>query len=132
MDIQIPISPGELADKITILEIKAKLIKDKEKRKSINSELKLLNKEFDKIKKSFPKISGKINARKKKLYDINKKLWNIEDKLRLMESKKEFNDKFIKAARMVYKYNDSRSGIKNEINGLLGSKISEVKSYAKY
>jgi hypothetical protein len=132
MVIKIRISPGELIDKITILEIKAASIKDKQKLKIIAEEQMLLNKEFEKVQKNFPAALGKIKALKKKLYIINKKLWDTENKLRLMESKKNFGKEFIEAARLVYLYNDSRSRIKNDFNRLLGSKLSEIKSYAKY
>lgn len=132
MVIKISISPGELIDKITILEIKSASVKDKLKLKIIASEQKLLNKEFEKIKKNFPASLGKIKALKKKLYSINKKLWDTEDKLRLMESKKKFGKEFIEASRQVYLNNDKRSKLKNELNNLLGSKLAEIKSYAKY
>ncbi len=132
MVIKIRISPGELIDKITILEIKAAVVKEKAKLKIIASEQKLLNKEFKKIQKNFPASLGKIKALKKKLHNVNKKLWDTEDKLRLMESKNKFGQEFIEAARLVYLYNDNRSKIKNDLNQLLGSKLSEIKSYAKY
>lgn len=74
----------------------------------------------------------KIDFIKKELSKVNRKLWDTENKLRNLESKKEFHDEFINAARMVYKYNDKRAKLKNEINKLLGSKISEIKSYTKY
>ncbi len=132
MVIKIRISPGELIDKITILEIKAASVKDKSKQKIIASEQKLLIKEFKKIQKNFPLSLVKVNSLKKKLYSINKKLWDTEDKLRLMESKKKFGKEFIEAARQVYLNNDNRSKIKNDLNNLLGSKLTEIKSYAKY
>ena len=132
MVIKIRISPGELIDKITILEIKAAAVKDKAKLKIIASEQKLLTKEFEKIQKNFPSSLEKIKSLKKKLYSINKKLWDTEDKLRHMESKKKFGKEFTEAARQVYMYNDNRSKIKNNLNRLLGSKISEIKFYAKY
>jgi len=132
MIIKIPISPGELIDKITILQIKTEFITDGVKLNVINDELSHLNSEFDKIKDDFPKLLKKINTFKKELYKVNRNLWDTENKLRLFESKKEFLDEFIEAARMVYKYNDKRAKLKNEVNELLGSKISEVKSYSKY
>ena len=132
MVIKIPISPGELIDKITILELKTEFITDEATLDVINSELEHLNKEFENILDDFPKLSKKINSFKKELYNINKKLWDTENKLRLHESKKEFHDDFIESARMVYKHNDKRAKLKREVNELLGSKISEIKSYLKY
>lgn len=132
MVIKIPISPGELIDKITILEIKTEFITDEAKLEVINSELEHLNLEFEKIHYDYRNLSKKINSFKKELYNINKKLWDTENKLRLHESKKEFHDDFIESARMVYKHNDKRAKLKREVNELLGSKISEIKSYLKY
>ena len=68
----------------------------------------------------------------KELIKINKKLWKIEDEIRLLESRKEFNQKFIKLARLVYISNDKRSEIKKKINKLTGSLIIEEKSYQSY
>lgn len=132
MIVKIQISAGELVDKITILQLKTEFISDETKLEIINNELKQLYKEFEKIQGDFPKLLKKINTFKKELYKINHKLWHTENTLRLFESKKEFHDEFIEAARMVYKYNDKRAKLKNEVNELLGSKISEVKSYSKY
>ncbi len=132
MIIKIPISAGELIDKITILEIKTEFITDVIKIEVVNSELEQLNKKFEKIQSDFPKLVKKINSFKKKLYDVNRSLWNTENKLRQFESKNEFQEEFIEAARMVYKFNDKRAKLKKEVNKLLGSKISEVKSYSKY
>ncbi|MCG6958960.1 DUF6165 family protein [bacterium BMS3Abin03] len=131
-NIKIPISAGELIDKITILEIKTEYIEDKGKLGIINKELKLLNRELDNVFYDFPKLKRKLNSFKKELRKINEKLWDTENKLRVFESYKEFKDDFIEAARMVYISNDKRSKIKNKINELLGSGISEVKDYSKY
>ena len=128
MKINVPASIGELFDKITILEIKKKKIKDKVKLKHVNNELLLLNRIVKK------KIINKRKIYKLviKLKNINLKLWNVEDKLRKLEKEKSFKSLFIRKARSVYILNDKRSIIKNEINNLTNSEVNEVKSYEKY
>lgn len=128
MKILVPISVGELFDKISILEIKKLKIKDEKKLIDIKFELK----ELKNITKK-RNLSNKENKKQyKKLLDINKKLWNIEDKKRSHEKLKNFDEKFILLARKVYLLNDKRAYIKNNINILSGSKIKEAKSYEKY
>ena len=124
----IPISPGELIDKITILEIKRESIVDKEKLSNINLEYKVLLETLEN------KIiaSNEIDSLRIKLKTINKRLWDIEDQLRDLERSKTFNEDFIKLARSVYFTNDERSEIKKSINKLLNSEIVEEKSYSKY
>jgi len=127
MIINIPVSLGELVDKISILQIKRKNIRDKEKEKLINKELSLLKKTL--------KNSLNDNLIKKyldELIKINSKLWRIEDDLREHERKKIFDQEFIELARSVYLTNDKRSQVKLEINKKFGSQIIEVKSYKKY
>jgi len=122
------ISAGELFDKISILEIKKNKIKDKNKRNIVLKELSSLQETAsENIKKS--KLITKLY---KKLKFINLKLWKIEDDIRDCERKRNFGDKFIKLARAVYFTNDERSLVKNKINSLTKSNISEVKSYKKY
>ena len=122
------ISAGELFDKISILEIKKNKIKDKNKRNIILKELSSLKKTASKnIEKS-----KSIIKLYKKLKSINLKLWKIEDDIRDCERKNNFDSKFIKLARAVYFTNDERSRVKNKINSLTKSNISEVKSYKKY
>ncbi len=128
MIVKIPVSVGELVDKITILEIKNKKIKDIKKLSNIKLELKLLN-EFFRKKKLNTKLIKKLKSH---LYNVNLKLWNVEDKLRDHEYKNKFNQNFVKLARKVYFLNDKRSKIKKEINESLGSKIIEEKSYKEY
>ena len=128
MKINVPASVGELFDKITILEIKKKKIKDKEKLKYVNVELNLLNNVVRKKKINKRKIFKLINA----LKSTNLKLWNVEDKLRKLEKEKSFKSLFIKKARSVYILNDKRSVIKNNINIETNSNVNEVKSYEKY
>ena len=124
----IPISPGELIDKITILEIKRESIVDKEKLSNINLEYKVL---LDTLENKII-ASNEIDSLRIKLKTINKKLWDIEDQLRDLERSKSFNEDFIKLARSVYFTNDERSEIKKSINKLLNSEIVEEKSYSKY
>ena len=127
-DIIVPVSSGELIDKIAILKIKKKKIFNKSKLKNINNELSLLNE----IYKNNFKNNKKLLLYEKKLIKINKKLWDIEDKIRFLESKKNFNQQFIDLARAIYINNDKRSEIKKKINKLTGSRLIEEKSYKSY
>jgi len=122
------ISAGELFDKISILEIKKNKIKDKNKRNIILKELSSLQ---ETASKNIEKSKSIIKLYKR-LKSINLKLWKIEDDIRDCERKNNFESKFIKLARAVYFTNDERSRVKNKINSLTKSNISEVKSYKKY
>ena len=122
------ISVGELLDKISILEIKQKNLKDDEKLKIVTKELLSLQETLKKDVKFTDKIQSLYND----LKNINSKLWEIEDGKRDCERRKEFGEEFIQLARSVYIENDNRAKIKNNINKLSGSNISEVKSYEKY
>ena len=122
------ISVGELLDKISILEIKQKNLKDAEKTKIVTKELESLNNTL----KNDVSITDEIKSLYNDLKSINLKLWDIEDGKRDCERNKDFGEKFIKLARSVYIENDNRAKIKNKINQLSGSNISEVKSYDKY
>ena len=128
MSIKIQISPGELIDKFTILDIKLNRIKEQEKTQNIRKEHKILKRQ---IEKNLPK-SKRLSALISKLKIINKTLWDIEDQIRVCERKQDFEKKFIKLARSVYQKNDLRSSYKREINTLLGSEIIEEKSYESY
>ena len=119
------ISAGELVDKITILEIKKKKIKDQEKLAEVDKELISLNNTFQKNISQNADLKNMI----KDLKEINLKLWDIEDGKRSAEKNNEFGEKFIELARKVYKFNDERAKIKLAINNTLGSNIKEVKSY---
>ena len=123
-----PVSPAELIDKITILEIKRQLIKDSTKLKNIDLEYKLL---LDVLIKN---VSGseELDLLRSQLKEVNMKLWDIEDKIRDLEKNKVFDKKFIELARLVYFTNDKRSEIKKDINKLLNSEIVEEKSYSDY
>jgi len=122
------ISVGELLDKISILEIKQKNLKDNEKIKIVNKELESLNMT---LKKDVT-MTEEIQSLYQDLKKINSMLWDIEDGKRDCERNKDFGNKFIELARSVYIENDNRAKIKNKINQLSGSNISEVKSYDKY
>jgi len=122
------ISVGELLDKISILEIKQKNIKDEQKIKIISKELESLNYSL----KKDVHITDEIKSLYEDLKKINIKLWNIEDGKRDCERNGDFGEKFIQLARSVYIENDQRAKIKNKINKISGSNISEVKSYDAY
>ena len=126
--IQSEISSGELLDKISILEIKLKKIKDKENLKEINKEYAIL--------KQSQNVNIKLTNELKDLFDelkkVNLNLWDNEDKLRICEKNNDFGEKFIELARKVYFNNDSRAKIKSEINKLSGSNIKEIKQYSDY
>ena len=127
MIISTPVSLGELVDKISILYIKNKNIKDDEKLKLIREELELLNITLhDHIKKNH--IQEFLDT----LIEINSELWVIEDEIRDCERNKKFDERFVSLARSVYITNDKRSEIKLGINKKFGSKIVEVKSYEVY
>ena len=128
MRIEIPVSFGELIDKLTILEIKKSKITDNEKLKNIQLEFELLNKKYQTKLKDTKELQVFYDA----LLEVNHKLWKIEDKLRILENNKEFNEEFIDLARSVYKLNDQRFAIKNEINKTFDSEIQEQKEYENY
>ena len=127
MIVDIPISLGELIDKISILIIKEKNIKDDKKINLIREELKLLNETLNKTINN-----DDIRKYLNKLIEINSALWEIEDAIRECEKNSNFDQKFIQLARSVYMTNDKRSALKLEINNKFGSAIVEVKSYSKY
>ena len=125
MIVKIPVSIGELIDKITILEIKKAKITDKSKLVEIEKELSSLNSALKNNITDFSQISELKDSLKK----INLRLWDIEDKKRNAEKENNFDKSFIQLARDVYKYNDERAKIKLKINEILGSSIIEVKSH---
>ena len=124
----IPISWGELFDKLTILKIKLTKLKDKNALWNVKTEhdqlIKIYNKNFLQSSNAKLLISD--------LKQINEKLWDIEDKIREKERNKTFDEEFIELARNVYMTNDQRSSIKRNINEIFGSKIIEEKSYSDY
>ena len=128
MLIKIPVSAGELIDKITILEIKKIKINDKLKLTLINKEHKYLKD----ILIAKIKLTKPVKENYSLLKKINLMLWDIEDKKRKAEKNKKFDKTFISLARKVYIYNDKRAEVKSIINNITGSDIVEVKSYKKY
>ena len=126
--INVPISPGELVDKITILEIKKEFIKNDSKLKNINHEYDLLMQIYT---TQISETVG-ISELKNKLKEINLELWKIEDDIRDCEREKSFSDTFIELARSVYFTNDKRFEIKSKINNFYGSEIVEEKDYEDY
>jgi hypothetical protein len=124
--IEIPISVGEVIDKITILKIKKEKIKDKKKLDNIIKELNFLE---NRIK--ILNIIQEVDFITDKLKKINTSLWDIEDRLRNFEIQKKFDNEFIDNARNVYKLNDERFLLKKKINLLTQSQIIEEKSYCK-
>ena len=129
MKVLAEISVGELFDKITILNIKTKKIKDQQKIKNILNELNTLNEQATKIY-----ISDKLSLddQVKKLQSINEELWDIENFKRECEANNDFGENFIKLSRDVHFKNDIRAEIKKEINLLSNSIIVEEKEYSKY
>ena len=126
MEIQIPISVGELIDKITILEIKIEKVNNQIKKINIKKELTELTKIFNDLKIT------ELDPLYRQLKIINKKLWDIEDEIRVHEKNNNFNDEFIELARSVYVTNDERFEIKSKINNLYDSDIVEEKLYEEY
>ena len=124
----VEVSIGELFDKISILEIKQKKIKDPEKLKYISDEHSILKGQLDKNIKN----DEKLNKLFQSLKEINSKLWVIEDEKRQCEKEKDFGEKFIKLSRDVHFLNDDRAKIKLDINNHTGSKIKEIKEYTNY
>ncbi len=122
------ISPGELLDKISILEIKLVKIKDQKS-------LERVNKEYESLveaKKLYISPTKKLDDLIKKIKEVNLVLWNIEDKIRICEKNKTFGKEFVDLARSVYLNNDRRAKIKSNINDILDSNIKEIKQYVDY
>lgn len=125
--LNIPISLGELLDKLSILHIKKQKISEPTKLSLVTKEYELLHER------------SQVYLNDKDLFNLyddliitNSKLWNIEDEIRVCEKNKKFDDKFIELARAVYFTNDERFEIKNKINQIAGSEIQEQKSYEDY
>ncbi len=126
--ILIPISPGELLDKITILEIKSERIDSMEKKANVDKELGMLNQVWNEAVTE----DDAIRAMRNELKTINENLWEIEDDIRDEERDKRFSERFIELARSVYVTNDQRADVKKRINLHLKSDIVEEKSYQDY
>jgi len=126
--ITIEVAPGELIDKITILEIKAARIADAAKRANVEIELAALNAN----RAAALPASADLDRLTVALRGVNEELWEIEDDIRDCERAGEFGGRFIELARSVYRSNDRRAGLKRQINTLLGSRLVEEKSYRPY
>jgi hypothetical protein len=126
--IQIEVSPGELIDRFTILEIKLDRIHDAQKRRNVETEHATLRSAYE----THVPASETLGSLVDELRDVNLRLWTIEDDIRTCETRQEFGPAFVSLARSVYLTNDRRSELKREINALLGSKLREEKSYAPY
>jgi hypothetical protein len=127
-EILVPISPGELLDKITILRIKAQRMTDAAKVTNVRHELELLERTW----KDSSRAGIDVSAEERALEAVNARLWVIEDDIRDKEAQRTFDARFIELARSVYIENDERAAIKKRINQKLGSKIVEEKSYKDY
>ena len=127
-NILVPVSPGEVLDKITILEIKSERMSDPEKVANVRVELALLQQTWAKAVAEDDVVRD-LHAQ---LRQINEALWEIEDDIRDKERVKEFDARFIELARSVYVTNDRRSQVKKQLNLHLGSQIIEEKSYQDY
>ena len=127
-ELMVPISPGELIDKITILEIKSQRMTDAAKLHNVRTELALLTDTW----RASPFSATDIRAEWDGLREVNGKLWDIEDRIRDRERDGDFGAEFIELARAVYVTNDERATLKKKINTRLGSTLVEEKSYADY
>jgi MoxR-like ATPase len=127
-DITVPVSPGELLDKITILRIKSSRMRDAGKLANVRIELTVLEETWG----ASPYAEANIAADVAALQQVNERLWVIEDDIRDKERAQAFDSEFIRLARAVYFENDERAAIKRRINVKLGSSIVEEKSYAEY
>jgi len=125
--VNVPVSVGELIDKLSILQVKKSKIKNPDKLKFIEKEYELL---LSMSSKYFNNVD--IIETYKELVDVNTKLWEVEDELRVIENTKVFDDKFIELARAVYYTNDNRFRLKDRINNLTNSEIKEQKDYKEY
>ena len=127
-DILVPISPGELLDKITILRIKSARMTDETKLRNVRVERDALERTWRDSGSAIPEVAADEAA----LQRVNEELWDIEDRIRDKERAKEFDAVFIELARAVYVTNDERARFKKNINVTLGSRLVEEKSYQPY
>ena len=127
-DILVPVSPGELLDKITILRIKAARMSDPARLANVRVELELLERTWQ----DSGAAAATTAADEAALQRVNEALWDIEDRIRDKEAAHEFDAAFIELARAVYVTNDERAAIKKRINAALGSRLVEEKSYKPY
>jgi hypothetical protein len=127
-EIKVPVSPGELLDKITILRIKSARMTDPKKLANVRRELEALEETWRSSPYAAVDIEGELSA----LLQVNERLWTIEDDIRDKERARTFDADFIRLARAVYIENDERAAIKKRVNLKLGSTLVEEKSYAHY
>lgn len=125
--VTIPVSVGELIDKLSILQVKKIKITNDDSLKYVTKEFELLYSQSE----TYFQVS-ELKSLYKSLIDVNSTLWDVEDKLRVFESEKKFDQEFIELARKVYYTNDERFRLKNEINSITSSEIKEVKDYKPY
>jgi hypothetical protein len=127
-EILVPVSFGELLDKIAILQIKSERMSDPAKLANVRNELSALEKTW----MSHPAAGGDVVELRARLKAVNERLWVIEDDIRLQEKAQRFDADFVRLARSVYFENDERARIKKDINVALGSAYVEEKSYEDY
>ena len=125
--ISVPVSIGELIDKLSILHVKQNKISNQEKLEYINKEFELLYN-----MSSYYLNDSEVSKLYHELVDVNSKLWEIEDELRILESKNIFDETFTQLARKVYFTNDERFSLKSKINDLTNSEVREQKEYVEY
>jgi hypothetical protein len=127
-EIKVPISPGELLDKITILRIKSQRMTDPKKLANVRVELEALEETWKTSAYADIDVGTDLNA----LLAVNGRLWTIEDDIRDKERASTFDEEFVRLARAVYIENDERAAIKRRLNVKLGSSLVEEKSYSQY
>lgn len=127
-EVSVPVSPGELLDKITILRIKSARMTDPAKLANVRLELVMLERTWSASPYASVDVAADVDA----LQAVNERLWVIEDDIRDKERAQEFDARFVELARSVYVENDERAAIKKRINTALGSTIVEEKSYRDY
>lgn len=127
-EIKVPVSPGELLDKITILRIKSARMRDASKLANVRTELEALEQIWTASPYAAIDVAGDVSA----LLAVNERLWTIEDDIRDKERAQIFDGEFVRLARAVYIENDERAAIKRRLNVKLGSSLIEEKSYAEY
>jgi len=126
--ITIPVAPGELLDRLTILEIKSERIAEPGKRDNVQHERSLLEEAW----RAAPQAAIDLGDARARLRAVNERLWEIEDAIRACEAEADFGERFVELARSVYRNNDERAAIKREIDERTGSEIVEEKSYPGY
>ena len=126
MLIQIPISPGELLDRISILELKLERIGQSDSVANVRRELELLSRKGRAVALGAPEVPSLKLA----LDEVNRTLWEAENRLRALEQRQDFGESFVATARSVYQTNDRRAALKRSINELLHSPLREEKCYA--